>query len=117
MGPINETPATILIVIWVILAILFICFMILVVRVLLKYLRTKDIRQEKSMIKKSLGEILKQHRVSSKMSQEFVAEAVGVSRQAVSKWETGAADPSTSNLIAIAKLFGISADELIKQVQ
>lgn len=49
-----------------------------------------------------------------KMSQEFVAEAVGVSRQAVSKWENGVSDPSTSNLIALAKLFGLSAEELLE---
>lgn len=43
-----------------------------------------------------------------------VAEAVGVSRQAVSKWETGAADPSTANLLALAKLYGVSAEELLR---
>ena len=42
------------------------------------------------------------------MTQEFVAEAIGVSRQAVSKWESGASDPSTSNLLALAKLYGVS---------
>ena len=50
------------------------------------------------------------------MTQEFVAEALGVSRQAVSKWETGAADPSTSNLLALAKLFGIPAEELLREI-
>ena len=49
------------------------------------------------------------------MTQEFVAEALGVSRQAVSKWETGTADPSTSNLIALAKLFGVSPEELLRE--
>ena len=49
------------------------------------------------------------------MTQEFVAEALGVSRQAVSKWETGTADPSTSNLLALAKLFGVPAEELLHQ--
>ena len=44
-----------------------------------------------------------------------MAEAVGVSRQAVSKWENGAADPSTANLMALAKLYGLSVDELLKQ--
>ena len=48
------------------------------------------------------------------MTQEFVAEAVGVSRQAVSKWETGAADPSTANLLALAKLYGVPAEELLR---
>ena len=49
------------------------------------------------------------------MTQEFVAEALGVSRQAVSKWERGAADPSTSNLLALAKLFGVPAEELLRE--
>lgn len=48
------------------------------------------------------------------MTQEFVAEAIGVSRQAVSKWENGSSDPSTSNLIALAKLFNVSPEDLIK---
>ena len=51
------------------------------------------------------------------MTQEFVAESLGVSRQAVSKWENGTSDPSTSNLIAIAKLFGISPEDLIKEIK
>lgn len=46
-----------------------------------------------------------------------MAEAIGVSRQAVSKWENGATDPSTSNLIALAKLFDISAEELLQSVE
>lgn len=49
------------------------------------------------------------------MTQEFVAESLGVSRQAVSKWESGASDPSTINLMALAKLFGVSAEELLKE--
>lgn len=47
------------------------------------------------------------------MTQEFVAESLGVSRQAVSKWENGTSDPSTSNLIALAKLYGVSVEELL----
>ena len=50
------------------------------------------------------------------MTQEFVAERIGVSRQAVSKWEMGLSDPSTSNLFALADLFGIQPEELIKGV-
>lgn len=52
-----------------------------------------------------------------KMTQEFVSETIGVSRQAVSKWENGTSDPNTSNLIALAKLYGISAEELLKNVE
>ena len=51
------------------------------------------------------------------MTQEFVAEALGVSRQAVSKWENGTSDPSTSNLLALAKLYGISAEGLIRGIE
>ena len=56
------------------------------------------------------------YRKRAKLSQEELAAQVGVSRQAVSKWETGTADPSTSNLLALAKLFGVSAEELLRQV-
>lgn len=65
----------------------------------------------------SLGEILKMRRTRCKMTREFVAEALGVSRQAVSKWESGRSDPSTSNLIALAKLFGVAPEELLKQTR
>lgn len=51
------------------------------------------------------------------MTQEFVAETLGVSRQAVSKWENGVVDPSTSNLLSLAKLYGISAEELLQNVE
>ena len=95
----------------------FIILIVLVIRALLKYIRSKDVRQEKAETRKSLGEALKVHRTRCKMTQEFVAETLGVSRQAVSKWETGTSDPSTSNLIALAKLFGISAEELLKEVE
>ena len=50
------------------------------------------------------------------MTQEFVAESLGVSRQAVSKWESGASDPSTMNLIALAKLYKIEPEELVRSV-
>ena len=89
---------------------------ILLIKALIKYLRTKDVRSEKAIVCRSLGEVLKEHRVRCQMTQEFVAEHLGVSRQAVSKWENGTSDPSTSNLLALAKLYGISAEELLKNV-
>lgn len=95
----------------------FIGFLVIIARALLTYIKSKDVRHDKSETRKSLGEALKQHRLQCKMTQEFVAEAIGVSRQAVSKWENGASDPSTSNLIALAKLFDISAEYLLKEVQ
>ena len=62
---------------------------IFLIKALIRYLKSGEIRKEKSLMKKSLGEVLKQHREECKMTQEFVAEAIGVSRQAVSKWENG----------------------------
>ena len=46
-------------------------------------------------------------------SQEQLAEKMGLSRQAVSKWERGESAPDTQNLIALAKLYGMSLDELL----
>lgn len=90
---------------------------ILAVKALRKYLRSSDVRKEKIEIKQSLGERIKEHRIRCKMTQEFVAESLGVSRQAVSKWESGATDPSTSNLLALAKLFHVSAEELLRDIR
>ena len=56
-------------------------------------------------------------RKSKGISQEELADKVGVSRQAVSKWEIGSSDPSTTNLIALANLFGVTAEELLKETQ
>lgn len=95
----------------------FITAGIFLIRALSRYVKSGNVRKEKSSIKKSLGEVLKQHREECKMTQEFVAESIGVSRQAVSKWETGASDPSTSNLITLAKLFNTTAEELLREVQ
>ena len=87
------------------------------IKALRKYNRSGEVRREKAEARRTLGEVLKEHRVRCKMTQEFVAESLGVSRQAVSKWETGTADPSTSNLLALAKLFGVSAEELLQSVE
>ncbi len=89
----------------------------LLIRALRKYIRSEPMRKEKAASARSLGEVLKRRRTECKMTQEFVAEALGVSRQAVSKWESGASDPSTANLIALAKLFGATPEELLKEIQ
>lgn len=89
---------------------------ILIVKALKKYIGSKEVREEKKEMRHSLGDVLRAERTRCKMTQEFVAESLGVSRQAVSKWENGNADPSTSNLLALAKLYGVSAEELLKQV-
>ena len=86
----------------------------LIIKALRKYTKSEPVRKQKAANAKTLGEVLKQHRVACKMTQEFVAETIGVSRQAVSKWESGKSDPSTTNLLALAKLFGVEAEELLK---
>ena len=62
----------------------------------------------------SLGERIKEQRKSCGMSQEKLAELVGVSRQAVTKWETDQSAPSTEKLFKLAEIFGTSVDLLIK---
>lgn len=110
--------------VWTIIALLlFLCvngvlvyLLYLLIRALRKYLKSGEVRAEKKAVKRSLGETLKTHRTRCHMTQEFVAESIGVSRQAVSKWENGTSDPSTSNLFALAKLFDISVEELLRDV-
>ena len=86
------------------------------IRALRKYLRGGEARREKAETRRTLGEVLKAHRMRCQMTQEFVAEALGVSRQAVSKWETGTADPSTSNLLALATVSYTHLDVYKRQV-
>lgn len=97
--------------------VLFLVLAALAIRALLKYIREKPVREEQASVKRSLGEAIRAHRSHCQMTQEFVAESLGVSRQAVSKWEQGVSEPSTSNLLALAKLFGISAAELLREVE
>lgn len=73
--------------------------------------------EEVKIVRKSLSEMLKENRTRCKMTREFVAESIGVSRQAVSKWEKGTSEPNTSNLMALAKLYGIPAEDLLRGVE
>lgn len=47
------------------------------------------------------------------LSQEALAEKIGVSRQAVSKWERGEASPDTENILALSKLYCVSLDDIL----
>ena len=53
-------------------------------------------------------------RKANNLSQEALAETLGISRQAVSKWERAEASPDTDNLILLARIYGVSLDELLK---
>ena len=53
-------------------------------------------------------------RKKNNLSQEELAEKIGISRQAVSKWERAEASPDTDNLILLAKLYGVTLDDLLK---
>lgn len=61
----------------------------------------------------SLHDRLIELREQNNLSQLEVAEALNVSRQAISRWETGRAKPSTEKLIALSRLYGVALDELV----
>ena len=63
-----------------------------------------------------LSEKIMSLRKQNGWSQENLADQLDVSRQSVSKWESGKSEPSTSNLIALSKLYGVSPEELIKGI-
>lgn len=99
---------------WIAVSAGIVYLFILIVKALKKYFNSKEVREEKKAVAKSLGEALKENRIRCQMTQEFVAETLGVSRQSVSKWENGSSDPNTSNLIALAKLYKIFPEELLE---
>ncbi len=59
------------------------------------------------------GDNLKKIRKSKKMSQEQLAEKVNVSRQSVSKWETGEAYPEMNNILELCKIFDCKINDLV----
>ena len=62
----------------------------------------------------TLGERLFEYRNSINMSQEKLAEKIGVTRQTISKWETNQSTPEFDKIVPLCEVFGISTDELIK---
>ena len=61
-----------------------------------------------------LNERIYELRTKHKMSQGDLAEALGVSRQSVSKWEVGSAVPEIEHLLHLSEIFGVTLDELVK---
>lgn len=62
-----------------------------------------------------LNEKIQYYRKAAKLSQEELAARVGVSRQAVSKWELAEATPEVDKLLALARVFGVTTDELLSE--
>ena len=65
----------------------------------------------------ALHDNLKDVRNRVGMSQEFVADQLGISRQAVTKWELGQSKPNAKNLQALAELYHVSSEELLSNTQ
>ncbi len=99
-----------------VIPVLLVIVLVLAIRALLKYINFGRSNAD-PIIKRKLADSLKEYRVNAKMTQEFVAQSLGVSRQAVSKWESGTSDPSTTNLIALAKLYQVSPEEIIRSIE
>lgn len=94
-----------------------IILVILLIKSLVKHLKTESIHKEQETKLSTLGECLREKRIEMKMTQEYVAEKIGVTRQAVAKWENDQATPNMSNLSALARLYNIPTDELIKSLK
>lgn len=62
----------------------------------------------------NFGKNLQALRKAKKISQEELAEGLQVSRQAIGKWESGAACPDAERLVQISDYFGVSMDSLVK---
>ena len=65
----------------------------------------------------TIGEKIALRRRSAGLSQEALAERLGVSRQAVSRWETGESFPDTEKVLQLCRIFSISADYLLNEAE
>lgn len=65
----------------------------------------------------ALGNQIRKFRQQAQLSQETLAELVGVSRQAVSKWESNRSAPGTEHLLRLAEIFSVTVEELIREPQ
>lgn len=65
----------------------------------------------------TLGEKLAELRQKSGLSQDRVAELLGVSRQAVSKWERDEAKPDLDNIVNLSNIYNVTTDYLLKEKQ
>lgn len=63
----------------------------------------------------TMGEKILNMRKARGWSQEELAERIGVTRQAVSRWESNSAKPDADKIVAVCDLFGVSADYLLRE--
>ena len=80
---------------------------------LLRYFRQTE-STERQVAEMTTGEKIAALRRENSMSQEALGEKLGLSRQAVSKWEADQAVPTMDNLMELSKLFGVSVDTLLR---
>ena len=62
----------------------------------------------------SISEKLKQARTESELTQEAIAEKVGVSRQTIYSWESGKSYPDIASLMILSDVYGVTLDSLLK---
>ena len=74
----------------------------------------KQTARKGSYMNVEIAQRLAEMRRAKGYSQEELAEKLGLSRQAVSKWERAESSPDTGNIIALAKLYGVTIDELLR---
>ncbi len=65
----------------------------------------------------NMADRIQQMRKKAGLSQEELADRVGVSRQAVSKWEGGQSSPDLENIVIMSDLFGVTTDYLLKGIE
>ena len=63
-----------------------------------------------------LSDNIKNYRKENNLSQDELAEKLGVSRQSISLWETGQTQPTLENIMALAKIFNVSSDVLLDNI-
>ena len=62
---------------------------------------------------KTIGDTIKELRKQRKTTQESLAEQIGVTPQAISRWERNVGYPDVSQIVPLAKAFGVSTDEIL----
>ena len=77
---------------------------------------TREILYCQDMDKKTFGENLKKERKIAGLTQQQLAEKLGIKQQQLSEWECNKVEPTVFNIVAIVKALGISYDELFEDL-